>query len=165
MFKKFNNPTKGRISFELVIKNLIDFILTEPEGVYSLIIGTDSDGKKRANFVSAVIILKKGKGGRYFWTKIPPQKDYTLRERIYQETMYSVILAQKIRESFKYEIKKRNIGDSRDLNLEIHTDVGENGETKKLIKEIVAIVNANGFRAKFKPESFGASCVADHCLP
>ncbi len=164
MFKKFNNSTNGQMSFKLVIKNLIDFILIKPESVYSLIIGTDSDGRKKANFVSTIIILRKGNGGRYFWAKISPQKDYALREKIYQETIYSIILAQKTQEYFNQELKKRDIKVFNELNLEIHTDVGENGETKKLVKEIVAVVNANGFQVKFKPESFGASYVADYCL-
>lgn len=86
------------------------------------------------------------------------------REKIYQETIYSITLAQKTQEYFNQELKKRDIKVFNELNLEIHTDVGENGETKKLVKEIVAVVNANGFQAKFKPESFGASYVADYYL-
>ena len=45
--------------------------------------------------------------------------------------------------------------------LEIHIDVGEQGPTREMIKEVVGMVNGNGFEARTKPEAFGACCVAD----
>lgn len=46
-------------------------------------------------------------------------------------------------------------------DLEIHIDVGSLGPTRDMIKEVVGMVNGNGFTAKTKPESWGASSVAD----
>jgi predicted RNase H-related nuclease YkuK (DUF458 family) len=43
----------------------------------------------------------------------------------------------------------------------IHADVGENGQTKDMIKEVVGLIKGNGFEPKIKPESFVASTVAD----
>ena len=48
-----------------------------------------------------------------------------------------------------------------DLDLEIHLDVGEKGQTKDLIREVVGMVVGSGFDARIKPDSFGASKVAD----
>jgi predicted RNase H-related nuclease YkuK (DUF458 family) len=48
-----------------------------------------------------------------------------------------------------------------DLDVEIHVDVGQQGETRALIREIVGMVTGSGYRARIKPESFGASSVAD----
>lgn len=45
-------------------------------------------------------------------------------------------------------------------DLEIHTDIGQNRDTKDRIKEVVGMVRGNGFLIKIKPESFGASAVA-----
>ena len=45
--------------------------------------------------------------------------------------------------------------------LYIHADVGENGKTKDMIKEVVGLIKSNGFEAKIKPESYAASVVAD----
>ncbi len=45
-------------------------------------------------------------------------------------------------------------------NVEIHVDVGNNGPTRSLIKEIVGMIEGMGFVAKVKPDSFGASRVA-----
>jgi len=46
-------------------------------------------------------------------------------------------------------------------DLEIHIDVGPLGPTREMIREVVGMVNGNGFTAKTKPESWGASSVAD----
>ena len=48
-----------------------------------------------------------------------------------------------------------------DLNVEIHLDVGKNGPTGELIREVVGMVTGSGFDAKIKPDSYGASTVAD----
>jgi len=50
------------------------------------------------------------------------------------------------------------------FDLEIHADVGTNGETKNIINEVVGVIRGSGFVVKTKPESFGASSVADHLL-
>jgi predicted RNase H-related nuclease YkuK (DUF458 family) len=39
--------------------------------------------------------------------------------------------------------------------------VGPVGKTRDMIKEVVGMVNGNGFVAKTKPDSWGASSVAD----
>ncbi len=48
-----------------------------------------------------------------------------------------------------------------DLNVEIHLDVGENGQTRDLIREVVGMVVGSGFDARIKPDSYGAMTVAD----
>ena len=46
-------------------------------------------------------------------------------------------------------------------NLEIHVDIGEHGDTRDMIKEVVGMVTGNGFVAKTKPQAYAASYVAD----
>jgi len=48
-----------------------------------------------------------------------------------------------------------------DFDVAIHIDVGTQGETKELIREIVGMVTGSGYQAAIKPDSFGASKVAD----
>jgi predicted RNase H-related nuclease YkuK (DUF458 family) len=43
----------------------------------------------------------------------------------------------------------------------IHADIGEQGQTRDMIKEIVGLIKGNGFEPKIKPESFVASTIAD----
>ena len=58
-------------------------------------------------------------------------------------------------------LKKTLNGEMPDYNLEIHIDVGEHGDTRDMIKEVVGMVTGNGYVAKTKPEAYGASYVAD----
>lgn len=43
----------------------------------------------------------------------------------------------------------------------IHADIGENGLTKDMIKEITSLIKGNGFEPVIKPNAFAASVVAD----
>lgn len=143
-----------------MVTELVGFMDEEPDNPYSLVIGTDSKSQKlngeiTISFVTAVVIHRKGKGGRYFWQKNKKGKIKTLRDKIYTETLLSLDLAQELVPQLKTKI------DGSRYNLEIHIDVGQNGPTREMIKEVVGIVNGNGFTAKTKPESYGAFVVAD----
>lgn len=162
MFENFISPTYGKMSFDQIINNLVDFVSKDPKEIYKLIVGTDSEGKENPNFMTVIVMQKKGKGGRFFYEKIKTGKKYTLRTRIYEETMTSLLLAMKLRETLEKNLRK--IQPQNYQNLEIHTDIGQIGKTKEMIKEIVGMVKGNGFEVKIKPESFGATSIADRCL-
>ena len=78
-----------------------------------------------------------------------------LRDKIYTETLLSLEYA----ESIVPEI--RGIIPPSKYDLEIHIDVGPFGKTRNMIHEVVGMVTGNGYVAKTKPESWGASSVAD----
>ena len=77
-------------------------------------------------------------------------------DKIYLETLISVETAK----VFVPKLKTSLNGNGH-YALEIHIDVGEAGPTREMIKEVVGIVQGNGFTPKTKPESYGASSVAD----
>jgi predicted RNase H-related nuclease YkuK (DUF458 family) len=156
----FVSPSKGKIAVEKMVDDLVDFMGEEPDYFYRLVIGTDSKtrklvGGRKVDFVTAVVIHRKGKGGRYFWQKKGVDKIGSLRDKIYMETLLSIQLAEKLVPC----LTKRLNGER--YRLEIHIDVGDNGPTREMIKEVVGMVNGNGFTALTKPESYGASSVAD----
>ena len=156
----FYSPSKGSMSISKVIAEIGDFVDEEPESFYSLVIGTDSqahmlNGKAEIDFVSAVVIYRRGRGARYFWKKEKIVRKPILREKIYTETLMSLDLAQKI----VPEIRK--LIPASKYDLEIHIDVGPLGPTRDMIREVVGMVTGNGYVAKTKPESWGASSVAD----
>jgi predicted RNase H-related nuclease YkuK (DUF458 family) len=156
----FISPTKGKMAVERMVGELVAFMDEDEFAPYRLVIGSDSKSKKlngnqQLDFVTAVVIHRFGKGARYFWQKNRKNGLRSLRDKIYTETLLSLSLAQKI----VPQLKARASRDCYDL--EIHIDVGENGPTREMIREVVGIVNGNGFTAKTKPESYGASCVAD----
>ena len=156
----FISPTKGKMTIQQMVDELVRFMREEPDYFYRLVVGTDSktgkpDPREQVNFVTAVVIHRKGKGGRYFWQKNKVSKIGSLRDKIYTETLLSIQLAEKL----VPDLTKKLNGER--YKLEIHIDVGDVGPTREMIKEVVGMVTGNGFTAKTKPESFGAFSVAD----
>lgn len=151
----FTSPTYGRLDWEQALSKMVWFMGTDTNASYEVIIGTDSEAVNgSADYVSALIVHKKGRGGIYFWSRQKIGNIYSMKQRIWQEALMSLALAEKMVGDFA------QMG-LRDLNLEIHVDVGPNGETRQMISEIVGMIRANGFRVATKPASWGASHVAD----
>ena len=158
--RRFISPSKGKLTLNKVIGEITAYLDEEPEKRYRLVIGTDSSNgtvDHKTDFVTAVVVHRVGRGGRYFWTKKRKEKIVTLRDKIYAETLLSLELAQELVPELKTYLKPGNGG----YELEIHIDVGEVGQTREMIREVVGMVAGNGFKAKTKPESYGASTVAD----
>ena len=151
---EFVSPTLGRLSFVQMFKQLVGYIREEPDQHYNLIIGTDSLLSDDTTFVTAVIVHKVGRGGRYFYRKFRNRKIESLRQRILFETSLSLETAHLITTELA-----RN-GYSK-LPVEIHLDVGNNGETKRIVREVVGMVSGSGFAAVIKPDAYGATKVAD----
>ncbi len=149
------------MDLETVIQDIALFVATSPASTHKIIIGTDSQLKRGdigayVDYVTAIVVHKIGSGGRYFWHRkrqIVPK--IALRDRIYREVSYSLELAS----SFVPTL--RNVLNGGNYELEIHIDVGNTGPTREMIKEVVGMVAGNGFTAKTKPQSFGASSIAD----
>ena len=78
----------------------------------------------------------------------------SLRQKIFFETALSLDTASQL-------ANKLSETGHDELNVEIHLDIGPNGSTRELIKEIVGMVTGSGFDAIIKPDSCGASKVAD----
>jgi len=157
----FISPTKGKLAQPELIDSVADFIEEKPDLPYRLIIGSDShirgkNGQTLLKLVTAIIVHRVGLGGRYFWQAQHLKETKTLRDKIYAETMESLNIAQ----GFLPKLNKRLNGHGH-YQLEIHIDVGRAGETREMIKEVVGIVTGNGFTAITKPDSYGASKVAD----
>ncbi|HYC79508.1 MAG TPA: ribonuclease H-like YkuK family protein [Candidatus Binatia bacterium] len=155
-FHQFNSQTYGQLSFDEVVNRMLEYMEVAPGMAYELIIGTDSllYSNHKAEFVSAIVVHRKRSGGIYFWSKRQETHMYDLRQRIFQEALLSLRLAEQLIE----KLKNLNV---LDFNLSIHVDVGPNGETKKMVNEIVGMIKGSGFDVKTKPDSYGASSVAD----
>lgn len=151
----FKNPTQGVINFKEVVQEITSYRRAEKNSRYKIVIGTDSEKRHQgADFVTVVAVQRLGKGGRYFWLESYDQTDFDLRNRIYRETTMSLALAQLLIEE-GFDIK---------TDLEIHVDIGYNGPTREMIKEITGMIRGSGFFVKIKPEAFAAASVADKYL-
>ncbi|HIC95664.1 TPA: hypothetical protein EYP12_03420 [Candidatus Bipolaricaulota bacterium] len=169
---KFYSPTEGELSFTEVLEEIVELMASEPRDNYEIVVGTDCHdtpiaeakgpdrqryGAKQAppmEFVSAIIIHRVGKGGRYFWRRVREENIYTLRQKIYKEASLSFELARGLLRGLAAQT-------SFEYNLEIHIDVGEHGRTRELIDEVVGYIRGSGFEVKTKPEAYAASSVAD----
>ncbi|SRR3989344_1568618 len=153
----FNTSLGLKLNTRQVIAEIIRFMQEDDKRRYKIIIGTDSarDEDNTADFVTAIIVHRVGNGGRYFWRRIDEEtKFHTLRDRIINEVLLSLEVAKEVLVILK------DFGASN-FDFEIHADVGENGETKTMIAEVVGMIRAYNFEARTKPESYGASKVAD----
>jgi predicted RNase H-related nuclease YkuK (DUF458 family) len=151
----FFHPRKGKYSMDMMIREIKDYLGADRNRDYKIMIGTDSQTRTRETlFVTAIIIQRIGKGALFFYTRKshPAMKD--LRYRIYRETEYSLHCVDVLKESGFFRL-------AENIPMEIHLDVGQRGETRKVIQEVVGWVTAVGYEAKIKPESVAASAVAD----
>jgi len=163
----FHSQTHGDLHVDEIILKIKEFLEEDDKAEYSLVIGTDSheiinklkpkNNVREINLVTAVLVHRKGFGGKYFWRRVSVGNIHTLREKIYAETMASLNFATEFVPLFRKELN----GKSPNYNLEIHVDVGEHGATREMIKEVVGMVTGNGFVAKTKPNAYAASYVAD----
>ncbi len=150
-----NSPTKGRLSFEQMMEDMLQYITGLPSSSYKIIVGTDSQvARGHTQFITAVIIHRLGKGARYYYRKKSHRKIKSLRQKIFFETALSLELGGMVARRFAA------LG-CEDFKVEIHIDAGTHGDTKDLIREVVGMVTGSGFRARIKPDAYGASSVAD----
>jgi len=151
-----NNSQGLRLTVPQVVEEIISFMRSDTARRYKVTIGTDSEllAKKNADFVTAIVVHKVGNGGRYFWRRFEEGKFHTLRDRMIREVLISLDVAEKV----LTELKKFPLPD---FDFEIHADVGENGPTKAVIQEVVAMIRASNFQVRIKPDSYAASNVAD----
>ncbi len=153
--KPFRNPTLGRLTYAEVLDEIISMMHSSPDDVYELVVGTDSQAYHDVvEYVSAIVVHRVGKGGRYFWQGGRERKPLSLRERIWRETWLSYELAQQVIAS----LQEREVFD---VNLEIHVDVGRSGRTRDMVEEVVGMIIGGGFHVRTKPDAYAATTVAD----
>lgn len=151
----FYNPSIGEMTFGDVISTIVSEMEGHSKEQFELLIGTDSStSTNHLELVSAIVLHKIGRGGRYFWTRKRERRTSSLRHQIWREAWLSFELAQHV-------IRRLESESLLQFNLEIHVDIGENGPTKELIDEVVGMIIGNGLAVRIKPHAYAASAVAD----
>ncbi len=161
--KNFNTSFGLRLSVNQVVDEIMRFMAEDKNRRYKIIIGSDSDGhnEKMVDFVTAIVAHRVGNGARYFWRRVTLPKFYTLRDRIIQEVLLSLEAAREILTALKKQSQFSDGNVVPGWDFEIHVDIGENGETKLMIQEVIGMIRAYNFEARTKPESYAATKVAD----
>lgn len=153
----FRSPTFGALSFDGTIRHIVGFIRDCPNDSYKIIVGTDSASREPTTLVTAITVLRRGKGGIYFWTESKEKSYHTLRDRIVAESVASITLGQEVRSRLGDLLGNEFFWEGN----EIHADVGKNGPTKDIAESIAGMIKGYDFEPVIKPYSFGAFTVAD----
>lgn len=160
----FRNTQQEVLTFPEVFCRIIKFIQADPNSSYRIAIGTDSQVRTKSYFVTAILIHRIGKGAVGFLKEVViPRNIKSLREKISIE----IALTQEVAYLFSPEIIEQIYETiltndyHNQLGLEIHLDIGPNGPTKELIKEMVQRVSGLGFDVKIKPFATAASSLAN----
>ena len=158
----FYNPTKGNLTLKNVIGEISSYVNEKPHKFHHIIVGCDSSSDQAPHFPVAIVILRVGEGGRFFLKKIKysNRKFYNFKQRVLEEVLISCELALYLREILEKEILKLANSPNYQFRF-IHADIGENGATRDMIKEVTGLIRGNGFEPKIKPEAYVASTVAD----
>lgn len=154
----FHSPSKGILTQTQVIDEVVSYVQEVENAGYTLIIGSDSKGfEGKIDFITAIVLHRHGLGGRYFWLKTVGLDVYNLKDKIYKETMLSLGLAEAVVPIIRTQLSPEQYN----YKLEIHIDVGESGQSRETIREVVGMVTGSGYVAKTKPQAYGAFVVAD----
>ena len=152
----YQSPTYGKVSLQRLKEIVSSYMAGDKKAQYEIIVGSDSQKieNDKYDFVTALVIHRVGYGGIYFWRRIIQDKKISLKERIYQEATMSLETS----ENFVHFFRTNGISK---YNIQIHVDIGHNGETRELITEVVGMIRGSGYDVRIKPFSYGASKVAD----
>jgi predicted RNase H-related nuclease YkuK (DUF458 family) len=159
----FYNPTKGNLTLDGTLEEMMNYMLEKPDIHYEIVVGCDSSSEEEPHFPVAIVILRKGAGGRFFLKKITyheEKKFYNFRQRILEEVLLSCELALVLKEA----LEKKKMVWPKILKWEfiyVHADVGERGATREMIKQVTGLIRGSGFEPVIKPYSFAASAISD----
>lgn len=163
---KFRSPTFGVCNIDRMIDIILHKIRNRPDSEWTVAIGTDSQNKGNITRIcSAIIVIEKGKGGSYFYSKNIVPRIMVLQQRMLKEAEISINIGHKIIETIENKFINGE-SDILDYNveLEIHCDFGNNGKSKGSIAAALGWITAEfggQISAKIKPDSLAASCIAD----
>lgn len=154
---KFYSETKGTLTLGGVLEEIVKFVKEQPERFYKIIIGSDSQASSPSSLVTAITVWRVGNGAVHFWTRSPEREFYSMRDRVWEEAMSSITLAQEMRSSLQHLLGDDFFWDGN----EIHVDIGKQGPTRELIDGVTGMIKGFNFTPVIKPYSYGASVVAD----
>ena len=139
---------------EVRIDDILQFVRDASRNGQAVHVGTDSLQSGRfTQFVTVVVILTPGKGGRVAYRRLVVPRITSLRERLLKEVWESVDLGLRFSPIVKGE-------------LAVHIDANPvvSHKSSRYVQELVGLVVGQGFKALIKPESWAATHAADHVV-
>lgn len=166
MEKFFKSQTYGRCTFDQMMRHITDKIKSNPQMDYLLAIGTDSQNhRKDTKFASIVMLHTISKGGIFFCQENTQARIKVVKHRMLEEAHQSIDIASEILEWITHAYEN-DIFDFTQYNikLEIHCDLGPNGDSNTAIKDALGWIQAefgDAVVGVIKPKSAAASHIAD----
>lgn len=136
------------------IPDILRFVENTANNGQAVHIGTDSLQVSRySQFVTVLVILTPGKGGRVAYTREVVPRIKSLRARLFGEVWRSVGLGMQISGLVPG-------------GLTVHVDANPQPQHKSsaYLQELVGLVVGQGFRVQIKPDAWAASHCADHLV-
>ena len=168
--QRFFSPTKGLRDFPTVIEDIFEEVQHAAGRPLCISVGTDSEEfGETVKFVTIIHLWRVGRGARAYRTEM--QETLSLagrhgsarfRERIWREVLLTATLAQELRSALR-----ERLGASFLEGIEVHADVGHDGGSSVMIREVIGMFKGYGFPdevIKLKPEAYAASAVADRYI-
>jgi predicted RNase H-related nuclease YkuK (DUF458 family) len=122
---------------------------------YEIYVGSDSQVhsiREGVLYVTCIVLYKKGKGGRYFIQKEFSKINNSLRERLANETMRSLLTAFKLQEI---------LPPNTEIVIHIDASSDERWKSSNYVQDLIGMVVGQGFKCKIKPNAWAAMSVAD----
>jgi hypothetical protein len=157
MLGQFKTAKGEKLSKEELITELKKFISEDKQKTYRILVGTDSEAYgKKIDFITVIVVHRVGIGARYFWRREVVFKNLGLYDRLWNEAILSLNVAQRILKILTNE--------KLDFQFEVHLDLSTNGKSSSTVKEIINLVRSYGFEVRIKPDSYAASKIADRLI-
>ena len=158
----FKRPDNTTVTGQQLIKIVSDYISADPKAQYEFTVGTDSQSYDKTKMVEVIAVHRVGKGGIFFYNVEYVNRIQSLRQKITEETQRSLTIADGLLEALELDFIEKDIDiDELDIKFQIHCDIGHEGKTKALIKEITNWVTSLGYDCLIKPDSYAASSIAN----
>ena len=139
---------------EVKLPDIVQFVRDASRAGQAVHVGTDSmQSSRHTHFVTVVVVLTPGKGGRVAYRREVVPRIHSLRERLLKEVWRSVELG--------LQFSPVVVGE-----LTVHIDANPvvKHKSSAYVQELVGLVVGQGFKALIKPESWAATHTADHVI-
>lgn len=160
--KQFRRGNGQLVSYDEMITIIAKYIMEDTAQPYEITVGTDSQNHDRTKIAEVIAVHRVGYGGIFFYYTEHVRKILSLKEKIVEETSRSLANAEGLLDGVQFCLLENDIDiDNIDIHFVIHCDIGHEGKTKALIKEIVSWVHSCGYECMIKPDSYAASGIAN----
>lgn len=153
------SPTYGEVTIDEIVQIIKNKVVKNPTK-YNLMIGTDSQNHDKTKVVSVIALHEIGHGGIFFYDTHYTRRINDINRKMLYEATCSLNLANDLIYRLE-ELIEEDFVYSDYIHLEIHVDIGENGNSNQTIPEIVGWIKSCGYDVTIKPDSYAATSIAN----